>query len=86
MKPIRMFMFESCPHCQRALAWMEECKKENPQYAALPVEMIDEKKNPALANQYDYYYVPCYFVGDEKVHEGAASKEIIRKVLETAKE
>jgi len=37
-----------------------------------------------IADQYDYYYVPCYFINESKVHEGAASKEIIRKVLSAA--
>lgn len=84
MKPVRMFMFEACPHCQRALAWMEECKKENPEYANVQIEIIDEKRHPDIADQYDYYYVPCYFINENKVHEGAASKEIIRRVLSTA--
>ena len=48
--------------------------------------MVDENIHPEIAAQYDYYYVPTYYVGDEKVHEGAASKEKIERVFELAAE
>ena len=84
MKPILMFIMNSCPHCQRALAWMEELKKEYPKYADIEVKVVDEKLQPDIAKQYDYYYVPTYYVNKVKVHEGVASKDIVRKVFEMA--
>ncbi|MEG6584054.1 glutaredoxin family protein [Dendrosporobacter sp. 1207_IL3150] len=84
MKPILMFTMGSCPHCQRALAWMEELKKENPKYLGLDISMIDENVQPSVASKYDYYYVPTYFIDDIKVHEGVPTKGIIRKIFETA--
>ena len=84
MKPITMFMFESCPHCNRARTWMEELKNENPKYQQIDVTMMDEKLQPAIAKAYDYYYVPTYFIEGVKVHEGPASKEIIKEVFEKA--
>ena len=84
MKPILLFLFEACPHCQRALAWMEELRRENSDYARLEVKIVDEKVHPDIADKYDYYYVPSYFIDDKKVHEGAASKDIIRNVFDTA--
>lgn len=86
MKPILMFIMKTCPHCQRALAWMEELKQENPQYQTLDITIIDEQRESSLANQYDYYYVPTYYVDGVKVHEGAASKAIVSKVFEKALE
>lgn len=86
MKQILMFMMKTCPHCQRALAWMDELKRENPQYQTLEITMVDEQRESALANQYDYYYVPTYYVGGIKVHEGAASKAIVRSVFDKALE
>lgn len=86
MKPIKMFMMKTCPHCQNALRWMDEVKKEQPEYDALQIAMIDERERPDIADAYDYYYVPCYYVGDEKVHEGAASKEIVQNVFVCAYE
>lgn len=84
MKPIKMFMMKTCPHSQRAFRWMDEVKAEHPEYKALDITMIDEREEPELANRYDYYYVPTYYVGDEKVHEGAASKEIVEHVFAQA--
>jgi thioredoxin 1 len=63
---------------------MEELKKENPKYAGVEVKVIDEEKEPEFAKQYDYYYVPTYFVDGVKVHEGVPSKDIVREVYEKA--
>lgn len=84
MKPILMFTIESCPHCKRAILWMEELKKENPRYADLEITIIDETIHPSIAKEYDYYYVPTYFVDRVKVHEGVANKECIRVIFQTA--
>lgn len=63
---------------------MEELKKENPEYQRVDIKIIDEAVQPDFAKQFDYYYVPTYFVGDKKVHEGVASKDIVRGVYEEA--
>lgn len=84
MKPVLLFIIESCPFCRQALAWMDELKKEDAKYADLSVTIVDEQVRPDIAGQYDYYYVPTYYVDGVKVHEGAASKEGIRKVLDKA--
>ena len=52
----------------------------------IKVEIIDEEKTPEIAKQYDYYYVPTYFVGKRKAFEGGTTKEIVRKVFEEASE
>ena len=84
MKKITMFTMESCPYCQKALRWMEELFAENPVYQSLEITIIDENAHPDIARNYDYYYVPTYYVGNEKVHEGAASLEKIRRVFNIA--
>jgi len=84
MKKVLMFIMQTCPHCRNALQWMKELQAENPVYSKIEVSLIDENKQPDIANQYDYYYVPCYFIDDRKVHEGVASKEIVRQVLDQA--
>jgi glutaredoxin len=86
MKTVNMFITDWCPYCKQALNWMEELVKENPQYAELDVKVIDEEKTPEIAKKYDYYYVPTYYVGDTKVHEGVPSKDIVREVFEKAME
>jgi glutaredoxin len=84
MKPVLMFILKSCPYCQQALSWMEELKKENPQYLNVEINIIDEGERPEEANRYDYYYVPTYYIAGDKVHEGVATKDIVRGVLEKA--
>lgn len=84
MKNILMFTMASCPYCQRAMRYMEEIMKQTPKYSNIPIKIIDEGLNPEIAEKYDYYYVPTYFVNDEKIHEGAASKDDVRRVFEKA--
>lgn len=75
---------ESCPYCRQALRWMDELYKENPAYRDIEIERIDELVYPEIARKYDYYYVPTFYVDDEKMHEGAASLNKIRRVFEAA--
>lgn len=79
-----MFTIPSCPYCQKALRYAGELRRENPAYASLTVEVIDEQREPALADQYDYYYVPAYYAGGRKLHEGAASREDVRTGFDAA--
>jgi glutaredoxin len=77
-------MLSGCPYCRQARAWMEEICDENPEYKKIEVEMIDEAIHRDIAAKYDYFLVPTYYVGEKKVHEGAASKEKVKKVYELA--
>ena len=79
-----MFHFDSCPFCKQARDWLKEIQAEDPELAAVPVEMIDEKRDPARAEQYDYWYVPTFYVDGKKLHEGAATREIVEQVLRAA--
>ena len=84
MKEVKMFMTATCPHCKKALSLMEEICGEHPEYKAIPVKKIDETKEKDYAAAFDYYYVPTYYVGDAKVHEGVPTKEAIEKVYAEA--
>lgn len=86
MKPVVMLITDWCPHCKRAAAWMKELENENPDFSQVEIRVIDEEKEPELAKKYDYYYVPTYYVGDIKVHEGVPTKDIVRSVYEKALE
>ncbi len=86
MKPILMFIMASCPYCQKATRYMEELMKETPRYKEIPLKVIDETLEPEIADRYDYYYVPTFYVDKEKVHEGAATKDDVRRVFEAAEE
>ena len=84
MQKITMFYMETCPYCKEAFRWMEELYGENAAYKSIEIEKIEETVHPEIADKYDYYYVPTYYVGDEKRHEGAASIEKIRAVFDAA--
>jgi glutaredoxin len=86
MKELTYFRLSYCPYCRRANNWLEELKRENPEYSRIPVRIIDEEQEPRIADSYDYWYVPCFYIEDEKLHEGSATKEDIKKVLEKALE
>jgi len=63
---------------------MDALIAENPGYASLEVEKIDELAYPEIARKYNYYYVPTYYVGDKKMHEGAADPKKVRRVFDAA--
>ena len=84
MQPILMMILPDCPHCRRARALFDELRSENPAYASVPLQIEDERRNRALADALDYWYVPCCFVGGKKIHEGVPSREAMQAVLDAA--
>ena len=84
MKKILMFYIPTWPFCIDAFAFVEELQEEYPELKALEIEKINEKEQVELANSYDYYYVPTYYVDGVKLHEGIPSKEAIEEVLRAA--
>lgn len=84
MKEVTLFYLESCPHCKRARGYMQELCEENADYAKIPVKMVEERQEKALADSFDYYYVPCYYIGESKLAEGVIDKDGVKKVLDEA--
>jgi len=84
MKKITMFTMESCPYCKSARKWMNEVLKSDAKYNKIPLTIIDEIEEPEIAAKYDYYFVPTYYIDNVKVHEGAASFEIVKRVFDGA--
>lgn len=83
-KSVQLFHVEACPYCQETRGWIRDLKNQYPELRALQIELIDEKKQPDIAVQYDYWYVPTFFVDGNKVHEGVCSKETTEHVLRLA--
>lgn len=81
---LKLFYLPGCPHCKLAMQFIEQLRTENARFANIEIEMIDESREKALADRYDYWYVPCFYLGNSKLHEGHAEKEDIRKVFEKA--
>ena len=86
MKPVKLFYLKECPFCRRALQYIDEARKARPELGAVEIEMIEESEQPEVADRYDYYYVPTFYVGGEKVHEGGIYPDEVEAVLRKALE
>lgn len=80
MKPIKLFYLKNCPFCKRALSYMDELKKQD-EYKEIEIEMIEESEQAEIADQYDYYYVPTFYVDGEKVHEGGITQDEVEDIF-----
>lgn len=78
---MKVFILKNCPHCIRAMDYIKQLKEED-KYRNIDIEYIDEAIDSELADSYDYYYVPSFFDGDKKLHEGTINKEQVRKLLD----
>ena len=84
MKELTYFRLSLCPYCRRAEKYIKELKDEYPRYNDVKINMVNENKDRQTAGRYNYWYVPCFYLEGQKLHEGAASKEDIKKVLDAA--
>ena len=66
MKPVKLFYLKNCPFCKKALRYIEEAKAAHPELAEVEIEMIEESEQPGVADGFDYYYVPTFYVDGEK--------------------
>lgn len=84
MKKIIYFHLENCPYCKQANQWLKELLSENEAYRSIDIRYVEETEESHISNQYNYYYVPTFYVAEEKLHEGIATKEKIKAVLDAA--
>lgn len=86
MKPVKLFYLRSCPFCKKALRYIEEARAAHPELEAVEIEMIEESEEPEVADTFDYYYVPTFYVDGVKVHEGGIYADEVEKILRSALE
>lgn len=86
MKRIQLFYLKNCPFCKKAFRYIEEAKAAHSELQSLQIELIEESEEPALADQYDYYYVPTFYIDGVKVHEGGIYPEEVEPLLRKALE
>ena len=91
MKKIVCFHLEGCPYCRKAIKAFQELLEENSAWKNISVEWVEEEtQQPSELKNFDYYYVPTIYVGNEKVYEANPAddydkiKSEIRKALELA--
>jgi thiol-disulfide isomerase/thioredoxin len=86
MKPIKLFYQTHCPFCKRAMQYIEELKQEHPEFQSIEIEKIEENEEPEIAEKFDYYYVPTFYIDGKKVHEGGIFKNEVEDLLKKALE
>lgn len=75
MKKITLFYLEDCPYCHFAKRAFKEIVEKKPAYGEIQVDWVEESRQPEIAAQYDYYYVPTIFYGKEKLYEAHPSEK-----------
>ena len=68
---ITMFYQPFCPYCRAAQRVIEKLQREHPEYAEIEIERINELTNQQTVKDYDYWYVPTFFSGKEKLYEAS---------------
>lgn len=84
MKKITIFYQPLCPFCKKAFAYIDELKEEYPEFAKIEIEKIDEIEHPDIADKYDYYYVPTFYMDGKKLHEAGIYKDEVKELLKKA--
>lgn len=77
MEKLTLFYLEDCPYCHNARKALKELIKDNPEYAQVDVEWIEESRQPEISAQYDYYYVPTIFADKKKLYEAKPSESYV---------
>ncbi len=88
MEKLTLFYLESCPYCRNALTALAALRREEPRYAAVGIDLIEESRQPEVAERYDYYRVPTIYAGDKKLYEAKVfdSYDVIKSNLQAALE
>lgn len=85
MSKITVFVLKYCGYCRQALSYLEGLLADHPEYRELEIEYVDESVERERARAHDYFYVPTFYIGERKVHEGAVrDRGVIEKILAEA--
>ena len=86
MKEVLMMLLPDCPYCRQAEKMLSQLMEQEPRYRQVSIRRVDESAEPEFADTLDYFYVPTFFVGGEKLMEGVPTLYKVRSVLEAALE
>jgi thioredoxin 1 len=81
MKKLVMFKLSYCGYCRRAEQMIDAALRNHPEYAAIEIEYVDEASERERARQHDYYYVPTFYLDQEKLHEGPVTGDDVDRIL-----
>lgn len=90
MKKLTFIYLKGCPYCMKAMKAFDALLSTNEEYKKVEIDAVEEGENPDRIATLDYYHVPTYYIGDEKLFEASPgdSYEVIeaatKKALEAA--
>lgn len=84
MKRVQLFYLKNCPFCKRALQYIADAKAAHEELQPIEIELIEESEEPEVADRYDYYYVPTFYIDGEKLHEGGIYPDEVTELLRKA--
>lgn len=90
MKKLTFIYLKGCPYCMKAMKAFDALLGDNEEYKKVEIDAVEEGENPDRIATLDYYHVPTYYIGDEKLFEASPgdSYEVIeaatKKALEAA--
>lgn len=90
MKKLTFIYLKGCPYCKKAMKAFDVLLNANDEYKKVEIDAVEEGENPDRIASLDYYHVPTYYIGDDKLFEASPgdSYEVIeaatKKALEAA--
>lgn len=72
---IDLFYLTTCPYCINAWKALDELKQEDPAYAQVEVNAIEESGVAEFPAWADYYYVPTVFFNQKKLYEAQPGQD-----------
>ena len=84
MSKLVYYKWTYCPYCQQADSWIKELMDENPKYRDIEFDVRDENTGDFNDPGFEHEYVPSFFLNGKKLHDGAATRDKIRAVLDAA--
>lgn len=81
MKKVEFFHLEFCPYCIAAQNHLDVLLTDE-KYRDIAIVKVNEVEEKQYADSKDYYYVPTFYYGDDKLFEGIMTKEDVQEMLD----
>ena len=74
---------DGSPYCRLANEVLEDLFASHPEYKKIPLVKVNENREPEKLKGRNYYYVPTFFYGEEKIYEAQPGdgREKMEKIL-----
>ena len=86
MKKLTFIYLKGCPYCMKAMKAFDALLDANEEYKKVEIDAVEEGENPDRIASLNYYHVPTYYIGDEKLFEASPgdSYEVIEAATKKA--